>query len=322
MIVQLQSVPVRRSQQGSDDLVPLHQPFETSLRGFDRRQVLEHLESLDGRIAIVIADRDAALAQVADLSKVLDHLRSESGLLEHLRREAEQAASQVERLLESPMAEATARIQRIMRLAEEEAAGLKVNAEEQILAQRALAEQEIAELRVHAEQEITRLRACASSETQSLFEHTTRHCDQLEADFVRRQEVAEQESAQVIARRDAEAAERIRGSEMRSMVRLRLMLQAVDERASAIEGDETALRELRARVAEEVTALEALRTKVTAALSTTHQVLTEAIGQVQQTMDDGPEGSVQVPIQRSSEGGKIYLLNAGAEERRSTYPSS
>ena len=326
MIVQLQSVSVRRSQQDSDDLVPLHQPFETSLRGFDRRQVLEHLESLEGRIAMVIADRDAALAQVADLSKVLNHLRSEGELLEHLRQEADKAASQVEHLLASPMAEANARIQRIMRLAEEEAAELKANAEEEITTQRALAEQESTELRAHAAQEIMKLRARASSEAQSLFEHTKRHCDQLEAESLRRQELAEQDAAQAIAQRDSEATDRIRGSEMRSIVRMCLMLQAVDEllttRLDVVEREEAALRELRPQVAEQVTALEALRAEVTTALVTTQQLLTEAIGQVQRTMTEDSEESVQVPLQRSTEGGKIYLLNAGAEERRSTHPSS
>jgi cell division septum initiation protein DivIVA len=326
VIAQLESVSVRRSQQDSDDLVPLHQPFETSLRGFNRRQVLEHLESLDGRIAMVVADRDAALAQVADLSKVLNHLRSESELLEHLRREADKAASQVERLLESPMAEANARIQRIMRLAEEEAAELKANAEKEITAQRALAEHEITELRSRVDQEITRLRARASSETESLFEHTKRHCDQLEAASLRRQELAEQDAAQAIAQRDSEATDRIRGSEMRSIVRVCLMLRAVDEqlttRLGAVEREETALRELRAQAAEEATALEALRTEVTAALATTHQLVTEAIGQVQQTMTEGSDDAVQVPLQRSTEGGRIYLLNAANEERRSTHPSS
>jgi cell division septum initiation protein DivIVA len=325
VITQLQSVSVRRSQQNNDDLVPLHQPFETSLRGFDRRQVLEHLEMLDGRIAMVIADRDAALAQVADLSKVLNHLRSESELLEHLRQEADKAASQVEHLLASPMAEANARIQRIMRLAEEEAAELKANAEKEATAQRALAEQEIAELRARADQEITRLRARASSETQSLFEHTKRHCEQLEAESLRRQELAEQDAAQAIARRDAEAAERIRGSEMRSIVRVCLMLRAVDEhlatRLDVVQREEAALRDLRPQVTEQVTALEALRTEVTAALATTHQLLTDAIGEVERMTHDSDE-SVQVPLQRGTEGGKIYLLNAGAEERRSTHPSS
>lgn len=312
-------MPVR-GYRDDDDLVPLHQPFDTALRGFHRRQVLEHLESLDGRIAMVAADRDAALAQVGELSKVLNHLCSESELLEHLRREAEKANSQVERMLESPMAEASARIQHVMRLAEEEAAELKARAEGEIAAERAHTDQEIAALRACADQEITRLRACASNETESLFEHTKRHCERLEEDSTRRLEVAEQDAARAIAERDAEASARIQGNERRSIARLHLMLHAVGEqlanRASAVEQDEAALRELRAQVATEVTALEALRAEVTTALATTHQILTDAIGQVGQITVEQPEVSVQLPTQRSAAGGTVYLLNASAEERR------
>ncbi len=312
-------MPVRGNRD-DDDLVPLHQPFDRALRGFHRRQVLDHLESLDGRIAMVAADRDAALAQVAELSKVLNHLCSESELLEHLRRDAEKANSQVEHMLESPMAEASARIQHVMRLVEEEAAELKARAEGEIAAERAHVDQEIAELRARADLEITRLRACASSETESLFEHTKRHCERVEADSARRLEAAEQDAAQAIAQRDSEASARILGNERRSMVGLHLMLQAVGEqlttRLSAVERDEAALRELRAQVATEVTALEALRAGVTAALATTHQILTDAIGQVGQITVENPEVSVQLPTQRSTAGGTVYLLKASAEERR------
>ncbi len=302
MTAQLQLVPVRESQQGDDDLVPLHQPFETALRGFNRQQVLDHLESLDGRIAMIAADRDAALAQIAELSKVLNHLRSESELLGHLRQEAENATSQVERMLRAPMVEASARIQLIIRLAEEEAAELKANAEREIVASRAHADQEIAELKARAEHEITRLRARASSEIESLLKHARRRCDRLEADSTRRREVAEQDSAQAIAQRDSEANTRIQSRERRSIARLHLMLQVVDEqltsRASAVERDEAALRTLRAEVASEVTTVAALRTEVTGALATTHQLLTEAIEQVRQTMVEHPDSSVDLPIPR------------------------
>ena len=316
MTVQLPSVLVRGFQD-DDDLVPLHQPFETALRGFNRRQVLEHLESLDGRIAMVALDRDAALAQVAELSKVLNHLRSESELLEHLRQEVEKANSQVERILDSPMTEAGVRIQRIMRLAEEEAAELKAKSEGEIAAKRAHADQEIAELKARANQEITKLRARVSSETESLFEHTKRHCDRLEAESARRREIAEQDATQAITRREAVASERIRGSESRSIARLHLMLLALGEqltaRTDAVEQGEAALYELRAQVATEVTALKALRTEVTAALATTHQLLTDAIGLVGEITVEHPEVSLQLPTQRSAAGGTIYLVNAPAD---------
>ncbi|MGH3975442.1 MAG: hypothetical protein ACRDS9_19240, partial [Pseudonocardiaceae bacterium] len=72
----------------------------------------------------------------------------------------------------------------------------------------------------------------------------------------------------------------------------------------------------------ELTALQALRTEVTAAMATTHHLLTETIGQVQQTMVEHPDGSVHLPTQRGTEGGNVYLLNAGTEERRSPHASS
>ena len=321
-----------RGSRDNDDLVPLHEPFETALRGFNRRQVLEHLESLDGRIAVVAADRDAALTQVAELSKVMNHLRLQSELLEYLRREAHEASARVEHVLASPMAEASARIQRIIRLAEEEAAELKATAEADIVAGRARADQELAELRASADEQIASLRAHVSREAKSLLEHARRQCDQLEADSAARREAAEQDAAQAIAQREAAASAGIRDSELHSIARLHLMHRMVGEqlstRACAVERDEAALRELRVQVADDMTALETLRTEVTAALAATSQVLAEALGQVGRAgkgrlpVDGSPVERVEVPAapvptQRSAQGGTVYLLNAGAEDRRS-----
>ena len=321
-----------RGSRENDDLVPLHEPFETALRGFNRRQVLEHLESLDGRIAVVAADRDAALTQVAELSKVMNHLRLQSELLEYLRREAHEASARVERVLATPMAEASARIQRIMRLAEEEAAELKATAEAEIAAGKARADHELAELRASADEQIASLRAHASREAKSLLEHARRQCDQLEADSAARREAAEQDAAETIAQREAAASAGIRDSELRSIARLHLLHRVVGEqlstRACAVERDESALRELRSQAANDVTTLEALRTEVTAALAATYQVLAEALRQVGRTGIDrlaahnspveGAEVPASpVPTQRSAQGGTVYLLNAGTEDRRS-----
>jgi cell division septum initiation protein DivIVA len=311
-----------RGSRDDDDLIPLHQPFERALRGFNRRQVLEYLDTLDGRIAMVAADRDAALTQVAELSKVLNHLRLESELLEHLRREADKAKSQVEHILATPMAEANARIQRIMRLAEQEAAEIKAQAEAEAAAQIARADQDIAELRARADDQITGLRASVSREAKSLLVHARRQCTQLETDSAARREAAEQDSAQAIAHRESTADARIRDSELRSIARMHLILQMISEqlatRVGAVERDESALHELRAQVAGEVTALETLRTDVTAAVAATHQFLTEALGQIHKTTDEHPADRTHpVPIQRNAEGGAVYRLNAGAENRRS-----
>ncbi|MGB6163336.1 MAG: hypothetical protein WCF33_02765 [Pseudonocardiaceae bacterium] len=321
-----------RGSQYDGDLVPLHQPFEAELRGFNRRQVLEHLESLDGRIAMVVADRDAALTQVTELSKVVNHLRVESGLLEHLRQEADKAASQVERILATPMAEASARIQRIMQLAQDEIAELKAQTEAEIAARIARADQDIADLRARADNEITRLRAHASHEAKSLLDHAKQQRDQLETESAARREAAEQDSAQAIAQRESAANARIGDCEVRSVSGLHLMLQVIGEqlsaRACAVEHDESALRELRIQVANEVTTLEALRTEVTTALAAAHQLSAEALGQVcgapteQNTPVDrntvmSPEAPAPpVPRQRSAEGQTTYRRNAGVENRR------
>jgi hypothetical protein len=327
VIVQLHSVAVRGSRD-NDDLVPLHEPFETALRGFNRRQVLEHLQSMDGRIAIVMADRDAALAQVAELSKALDHLRSESELLVHLRREAEKATTEVERILTMPMVEASVRIQRILRLAEEEAAELKTRAETEIVARKARADQDIAELRTHADDQITALRAAASREAKALLEHARRQCAQLDSESAARREAAEKDSARAIAQRESQAHDRIRTSELRSFAGMHIMLRVMGEhltnRVRALERDESSLRELRAQVADEVTALETLRTELTAAVVATHKLMVEALGQVRRvTVGQAPTEQDQVeqpdvPAPRGTYSGKVYLLNTtNADDQRS-----
>ena len=303
-----------REPRDSDDLLPLHQPFEITVRGFNRRQVLEHLEALDGRIAMITADRDAALAQVAELSKVLNHLRLESELLEHLREETEKAKSQVERLLTNPMRQTSARIERIMQLAQEEAAELKTSAEAQITTLRDCAEREIAELKASAEEQITTLRAHASREAKALLERAKRQCEQLEADSAARREAAEQA-----------AAARIRDREVRAVARMHLLLWVIGERLAnrirMVERDETALRELQERVSREAKELEAVRGEVTAALDSAHQLLSEALEQVRKTAMDAM-GQVDaptppaVPAQRGAEGGTVYLLNTAEDQKR------
>lgn len=235
-----------------DDVVPLHEPFETALRGFNRQQVLDHIESLDGRITMVAKDRESALAQVAELSRTIDQLREESELLAHLRRETERVNEQVELMAQAPIVGASVRIQRIVRLAEEEAAELKARAEQEAAAHRK--------------------RATSATERE-------------------------------IARRESEAADRIRMRDQRSLAGLHLLLKIVGpqlaERVSAVERMEAELSESRTRTGKEMAALEAFRAKVTAQLSTARQVLAEVLEQVQQNKIEVPvPGPHPVPIQR------------------------
>ena len=254
----------------SNHLIPLHEPFDMARRGFDRRQVLDHLESLDGRIVLIAADRDAALTQVAQLSRVLDHLRQQ----------ADEATAQVQRILQQPIAQAGARIQRILQLAAEEAAEVKAHTEAEISARKARADQDIAELKARADDQTTALQAHASHEAQSLLDQTRRQCDQLESESAVRRKAAEQ----AIAQREAEANQRIRNSELRSLAGVQLLLQVMEEnltdRVAAVQRDESALRELRAQMTSEMTALQSLRAEVTATVTVAHELSTEALEQV------------------------------------------
>ncbi|HEU0088984.1 MAG TPA: hypothetical protein VFQ77_15275 [Pseudonocardiaceae bacterium] len=281
-----------------DDVVPLHEPFETALRGFNRQQVLAHVESLDGQISMVTADRESALAQVAELSRTLDHLRAESELLVHLRREAEKAREQVELLHQSPITAASARIQRIVGLAEEE----------------------VAELRERARKEADELRARAEREVTDLKERT-------EQEIAARRKAAEQDTEREIARKEAEAKNRILRRDQRGLAGLYLMLKILNphlaERAAAVERQEAELAESRARTSREARGLQALRAKITTQLSDTRQVLAQALEQVQQTRVDDLVPAHPVPVQRDGspraehhgEGATVPLLSSRADER-------
>ena len=110
-----------------------------------------------------------------------------------LRRDAEEAATEVDRLQRSPLAAATARIQRMLQMAEDEAA----------------------ELRADAEREASSLRDHARAETDRQLAETRQLCERLEAESTSRRRAddaesagrrhrAEQQSEQDIARRQAE----------------------------------------------------------------------------------------------------------------------
>jgi cell division septum initiation protein DivIVA len=142
---------------GSDDeVIPLHPPFETVLRGFHRQQVVDYFEVLEGRLAMVEADRDAALGQAAELARVL----------EHLRREAEDATTRLELLQRSSLAGAGARIQRMMQLAEEE----------------------LTELQASTRQETNALRERTRADADQLLGETTERCRRMEAEASTRAE--------------------------------------------------------------------------------------------------------------------------------------
>ncbi|WNV90042.1 hypothetical protein [Umezawaea sp. Da 62-37] len=133
------------------EVVPLHAGFDVVYRGFHRRQVIEHIDNLDDQLRYTSLDRAEAMSQAADLRK----------LLEMTRQDLEDARSRVERLEMSPSttAGATERLHRMLLLAEDESAELRIRADREVTSLRQRTEVELAEQREQAEREIAQLRA-------------------------------------------------------------------------------------------------------------------------------------------------------------------
>lgn len=102
------------------DLVPLGAGFDITKRGYNRMQVEEHLEQLDSQLKILAADRNAAAAQSAELTAQLELARNSIDDLN----------KQVERLAQPPttLEGLSERLQRMMRLTQEECEEMRAKA--------------------------------------------------------------------------------------------------------------------------------------------------------------------------------------------------
>ena len=259
-----------------DEAAPVNPPFETVLRGFDRQQVIDHVEALKTRVATIGAERDAALQRAADLSEQFENLRREAveatTQVERLRQEATEAASQVDRLERSPLTAATARIQRMLQMAEDEAAELQISAEQETTSLRESARAEADALLRETIQRCKRLEAESERLRHAAEAESTARCQQAELDAERHASAAEQRSEHNLARRRAETEAWISDYQTRSVAALHLILQLAAQRLTSrmaeIESQCTALRNLRAEIADQVFAV--------------HRLMVEAVGLVDQ----------------------------------------
>ena len=121
------------------DLVPLGAGFDIVKRGYSRTQVEEHLERLDSDLRLIAADRDAAMSQAADLARQMERARTD---LDELR-------GTVNRLSLPPtsLEGLSERLQRMLKLAQEEASDTRARAESDAVHIRTRAESDGAALR-------------------------------------------------------------------------------------------------------------------------------------------------------------------------------
>lgn len=235
---------------GENDVVPLHQPFEVSFRGFRRRQVLEHLESLEGELAMVGADRDDALEQAANLRK----------LLEHVRRESEEAHACLERLARSPgsVGGTSERLHRMMLLAEAETTELRRRADEDVTTLRKQAESEACHIRAVAEQKAAESHAACAQQAAEFEEQRHR----LMAEHAGRVRRFEEEQRT----KRAECAERDEESRRRATLLLHLVAQESRRRCEQADRRCTELQAVQADLAAR------LRTMLAAVADAGHEI--------------------------------------------------
>src|SRR5215207_9379979 len=101
-------------------------PFDVALRGYDRDQVDAHLASIESEFSSAVAERDRLVERVKHLETRVEEL--------HLADESDAAER-----TGSPLTGFGARIERIMRTAEEEATAVREEAEAAVERERAAA---------------------------------------------------------------------------------------------------------------------------------------------------------------------------------------
>ncbi|OZM73911.1 chromosome segregation protein [Amycolatopsis antarctica] len=222
------------------ELVPLGAGFDSMKRGYDRAQVDEHLERLDADLRMLTSDRDAAISQAGDLARQLEISRSEIDDLQ----------KQVDRLAQPPttLEGLSERLQRMLRLAQDEAADtraraeaeaghIRATAESDASAMRARYEQllgELAERRKEMEAEHRGVLETARAEATEITGTATEERDRLDAESEQRRTQVEEDFEIAMATRRTEAMRVLAEQEATSKAEAERRLREATDEATAI----------------------------------------------------------------------------------------
>src|SRR6476660_1265774 len=147
--------------------------FTVGRRGYDPQQVDVHLRRMDAEIRILVADRDAAVDQAAQLGRELDEARLRADRLRTQVRTMAARPSDVQGMSE--------RMRTMLRLAEDEVADMLRRADEEVA--RRLGETDAHAQRVvgAAQQEAAQIRDAARAEAEATVAAAARKQDETEA---------------------------------------------------------------------------------------------------------------------------------------------
>jgi DivIVA domain-containing protein len=145
-------------------------PFDVALRGYDRDQVDAHLASLESEFSGALSERDRLAERVKQLEARVEELHLQSG--------DEDAAGKPGSSLNG----FGVRIEKIMRVAEEEAAAVRQEAKEEIERERAEAKKKTAALQAAAEKDAAAHRQKVQAEASGLLDKARQEAARVRAD--------------------------------------------------------------------------------------------------------------------------------------------
>ena len=277
------------------ELVPLGSAFDVVRRGYDRSQVDEHLERVDADLRILAADRDAAVSRAEELTKQLDNQRAQIGTMQSELDRSSAPPTTIEGLSE--------RLARMLRLAQDEAADIRAQAENETAAAIAKAEAdavalreryqqlltELDERRVQMEAEHQKVMAKANAEAERLVSETTEEVRKLDEQAAARRRQIEEDFDIAMSSRRTEAmgllAEQEAASKAEAQRRVHEATAEADRRLrEATERARRILGDSQARVDE----LRSVRAKIVGQLREARSVLAEAALQLEPLPEEEP----------------------------------
>ncbi|PWK86855.1 hypothetical protein C8D88_10416 [Lentzea atacamensis] len=250
------------------ELLPLRTDFDVRWRGYDHEQVQHYVREVEGELAVLTADREAALERAESLARQLEAARTENAELR----------ARVDRICRTPIdtGALTERLRRMVELAHAEADEITTRARTAAEQDWSNAHQAADRLRRRAEHlvaELDRRRADLETEHRELMdrahakvEEMTRQAERRrrelddQAEQVRRQ--IESDFEQAMAQRRAEAMRALADQQRTAQARAEQTVREATEHAGRIVADAESrvevLRRHRERLAGELRAAQAL----------------------------------------------------------------
>ncbi|KAA5828818.1 hypothetical protein ABT337_29580 [Saccharopolyspora hirsuta] len=273
----------------ADSVVPLRPGFDIQVRGFNRSQVIDHIELLEDQLRLVTIDRNEAAQLNTDLRKLCDDTRRSLDAAEERLRRIESS--------DTGLPAASQRVQNMLSIAEEEVQTLRDQARRQAEIIRGTAETEARELISEAERNASELRE---------------ECSQLISEV-------EERRARLHREHDQKVSElRSREHRMRQNIRAeyKRIIAAAQEEADELIAQtrrqcgqwDAETEQMRLEALEEIHAqqrrLEELRAAVLSSMDQAHRALSASVDELRAhppAVEPAPEPEDQLPLQLPSQ---------------------